>query len=300
MKEKRDKKMRLKMKANYLKLIIWTPSLSTTCQQLCIRIPNMSVSLSEVSEGRIEYLAKPKSLPSSYTEDRRSVYWIDRRPIESNGKTEFATTPRLDDLSKPRNVDEYYQGDRPTPMWPVSKSARNAAVSERISELARYRPVHPEFQPERSPLYMPSFGSRSPPPPNSRIYILAQPKPHKVWSRVDENFVDEGEFSASIWPVEPKVYTSSCPPRVESLATAKDLPRQYKGERPVQWLVSDNAKNSTASLRLQQLARPRSGRLTKDDYDPYKVTPSARTARPTPRILELCTPLPRKIRQKKP
>lgn len=185
-------------------------------------------------------------------------------------------------------------------MWPVSQSAKNAAISARIAELAQHRAVHPEFKPERSPLYVPSFGGKSPPAePGPRIQSLAQPKPHKIWNKVDENFIEEGEFSAAIWPVEPKLYTSSCPPRVESLALPKELPKEYKGERPVQWPISDNAKNSAASLRLQQLARPRSGRLSKDDYDPYKVTPSARTARPTPRIVQLSTPLPRKIRQKK-
>ena len=35
--------------------------------------------------------------------------------------------------------------------------------------------------------------------------------------------------------------------------------------------MSENAKNATATDRLQQLARPKSARLKANDYDPYKV-----------------------------
>lgn len=58
---------------------------------------------------------------------------------------------------------------------------------------------------------------------------------------------------------------------METLAEAKAVLEQYQAERTCQWPVSDNALNAVASNRLQQLARPKSARLHKDDYDPYKV-----------------------------
>ena len=70
----------------------------------------------------------------------------------------------------------------------------------------------------------------------------------------------------------------------------------YPGVRPVMWEVTDQAKNSVATLRLLQLARPKGGR-NKDDYDPYRVSVSARSANATPRLAELALPIPRKVRQ---
>ena len=87
--------------------------------------------------------------------------------------------------------------------------------------------------------------------------------------------------------------------RVEQLAEAKGEHDSYLGERPVRWPVSDTAKNAIATVRLQQMARPKSGRLHNDDYDPYKVTAAARLTRPSPRVCELSVPIPRKVRTKR-
>jgi hypothetical protein len=120
-----------------------------------------------------------------------------------------------------------------------------------------------------------------------------------MWHNNDVKYVELGEFGNAIWPVESAVlFNKQCSTRVELLAGHKEPHAQYKGERFVQWPVSDNAKNSTATLRLQQLARPKSGRLRSDDYDPYRVSQAARLARVTPRVSELSSPVPRKVRQK--
>jgi hypothetical protein len=71
------------------------------------------------------------------------------------------------------------------------------------------------------------------------------------------------------------------------------------GEKPVQWAVNESTLKAIANLRLQQLSRPRSRTMIKDDYDPYKVSMAARRAHATPRVEELCAPIPRKIRAKK-
>lgn len=77
------------------------------------------------------------------------------------------------------------------------------------------------------------------------------------------------------------------------------LNQEFKGEKPVQWPVSESALKSIASLRLQQLSRPLSRALIRDDYDPYKVSSAARKARVTPRLELLSAPIPRKVKQKK-
>lgn len=66
------------------------------------------------------------------------------------------------------------------------------------------------------------------------------------------------------------------------------------------WDIPDDALKINASLRVCQLARPRSRTLAKDDdFDPYLVPKAARHAQITPRIEELSIPLPRKVRSKK-
>jgi len=254
---------------------------------------------SESGSSRIDCLAKPKRLPPAFFEDRRSVYWVDKRPLESNGHTEFALTARLSELARHKDLSPQYRGDRPTPIWEVSESAKQRMITARIENLARHKDVHPEFKPYRSLDYRPSQQSRSAPPSYPHLEKLAEPKRHKVWSNKDEKYVEIGDFCNPIWPVSSTVKHARCPERVEYLSAHKASHPDYKGERPVIWVVTDTAKSANATHRLQQLARPKSGRLRHDDYDPYKVTQAARLARVTPRVSELAIPIPRKIRQKK-
>ena len=108
-----------------------------------------------------------------------------------------------------------------------------------------------------------------------------------------------GDFNAPIWLVSESARNAHCSPRLDNLSDAKKQPSAFVGERTVQWPVSSNAMNAVATLRLQQLSRPKSGRMRVDDHDPYKVTFAAKNARATPRVSELCEPLPRKVRSKK-
>lgn len=100
-------------------------------------------------------------------------------------------------------------------------------------------------------------------------------------------------------PVSPAAKTAQCTSHVESLAEPKKYHPRFAGEKPVQWSVDESALKAIANLRLQQLSRPRSRTMIKDDYDPYKVPMAARRAHATPRIEELCLPIPRKVRPKK-
>ena len=66
------------------------------------------------------------------------------------------------------------------------------------------------------------------------------------------------------------------------------------------WDIPEQALKINASLRVCQLARPRSRNMAKDDdFDPYFVPKAARHATITPRVEELAIPLPRKVRSKK-
>lgn len=176
-------------------------------------------------------------------------------------------------------------------MWPVSEQARNAPTTERILQLSRHKTFY-DHKMERSP-YMMVTESAKRATPTQRLEQLAVPK-----QRQDRFGVYETEWG-QYNPVPPPALKATHTERIESLAQSKEYHKDFKDERSIQWVVGNSALNAIATLRLQQLARPRSRTMIKDDFDPYRISPSAKRARCTPRIEELCVPLPRKVRAKK-
>ncbi|XP_060076614.1 testicular haploid expressed gene protein-like [Ylistrum balloti] len=250
--------------------------------------------MSVKSEGytRIGSLSLAKRAPPEFQEDRRSVYWVDRLPPtpQREGKTtEFVTSSRIEALSQPRRA-ALYKGDRPGPIWPVSTSALKACCPPRLEQLGQAKNLQYYF--DRSPYMMVTPGARSA-EPSSRLKQLSQPLARK---QVQEH--REVEWGQT-FPVTESSKKAVASARVEQLAEAKGYNKYFRDEKPVQWGVTESALNATANVRLQQLARPLSRTMIKDDYDPYKVSAAARRVHATPRIEELCVPIPRKVRPKK-
>ncbi|XP_045180333.2 testicular haploid expressed gene protein-like isoform X1 [Mercenaria mercenaria] len=253
----------------------------------------MATATEGQSGSRIEQLAKPKRVPPEFLEDRRSVYWVDYVPPRPgpNGQTEIIATPRVQELARHRPPSKHWMGDRITPMWPVSDEAKNAPTTERIMLLSRHKTFY-DHKLERSP-YMSVSDSAKRATPSQRLEQLAVPK-----QRQDRFGIYETEWG-QYNPVSPAAMKASHTERIESLAQSKGYHKNFQDERSIQWTVGNSALNAIATLRMQQLARPRSRTMIRDDYDPYRISPSAKRARCTPRIDELCVPLPRKVRQKK-
>lgn len=243
---------------------------------------------------RIDYLARPKRFASGFERDRRSVYWIEREPPMpgSNGVTVITATPRVIDLAQHRDPNKQWRGDRPTPEWTVSQGAKQAAASERLTTLGRHREVNPNHLMERSPYMYASIPAQSA-TASSRVEQLAVPKDRK-----DKFEVEEKEWGQFFHVSDPAMKYKATE-RIEQLSESKKYNKDFKGEKPVQWPVSEQALKALASLRLQQLSRPRSRTMIRDEFDPYKVSPAARKTRPTPRLEELSVPISRKVRAKK-
>ncbi|XP_076457117.1 sperm microtubule associated protein 2-like [Babylonia areolata] len=252
-----------------------------------------TTSSSEDMARRIEELARPKRFASGFERDRRSVYWVEREPPKPgpDGVTVIIATPRVQELAQHRDPDRQWRGDRLTAIWPVSKSAQQASASERLSYLAQPREF-PHYLMERSP-YMTATPAARSASASHRLEQLAEPK-----DRTDP-FETYQKAWGQYFPVPSPALHARTTERVDQLAEPKKYPKEFQGEKPVQWPVSEQALKSLASLRLQQLSRPRSRTMIRDDYDPYKVSPAARKTRPTPRLEELSAPIPRKIRSKK-
>ena len=160
--------------------------------------------------------------------------------------------------------------------------------------MARHKECNSDYQYDRS-VYTAVREEAKKALASGRLEQLAQPKGYKTIK--EEKFWDWGDqFSTT---VAPAALNAKCSTRIEVLAESKQPNPQFFGEKSIQWPVSRNAMKAIATLRVQQLARPKSRGTINDDYDPYRVTIGAKNARPTPRIDELAVPLQRKCRQKK-
>eukprot|EP00112_Aurelia_sp_Birch-Aquarium-sp1_P014088 Seg3015.3 transcript_id=Seg3015.3/GoldUCD/mRNA.D3Y31 product="Testicular haploid expressed gene protein" protein_id=Seg3015.3/GoldUCD/D3Y31 len=256
----------------------------------------------EKPRRRVDYLAKSKPVPAGFVDDRRSVYdgrydSIIKNWDGGNVATTFQMTPKLEALLQPKRWHSEYVGDRPSPIWAVSKAAQNATASGQIESLSQPKSVHRDYKPEQSIFTIVSEAAKKA-SPSDRIELLARAKTYKELPIKPNSNWDWGEWDSDI-PEAAKNGEAS--ERVALLSRPKSLHPRHQECRTVLWSVSDSAKKTLPSLRLQKLARPKSRSQYQEDYHStwYKVSPSAKTAHANPRVVELCTPIPRKVRQKK-
>lgn len=168
----------------------------------------------------------------------------------------------------------------------------NAIATPRLKTLSEPKALSAGFKTERSVYSYVSDSARNS-QCSHRLTQLSIPK-----QRADHFCYAETQWGQTL-PVSAAARNAQATPHIEDLAHHKDYHHDYLDQRQVQWPVSTNALKALASLRLQQLARPRSRTMIIDDFNPYIVSVAARRARGTPRLEELCVPLPRKVRQKK-
>lgn len=242
---------------------------------------------------RIDHLARPKRLPAEYNDDRRSVYWVEQQPLRvgPDGHTVVVATPRVSELSRSRTVVGAWRPHRPSPMWMVSPGAMSAEASGRLAQLAQHRSAMTSYSYDRNPQWdvaRPATTTTA----SQRLEQLATPKARE---ERHSNFDPYWGYNIG---VSKNAMFAKLSERVDILSEPKGYNKEFRDERPIKSIVSQEAMEAIASLRLQQLARPRSRTMIKDDFDPYKIAPSAKKTRPSPRVEELAMAIPRKIRQK--
>lgn len=134
--------------------------------------------------------------------------------------------------------------------------------------------------------------------PSERIEYLARSKTYKELPIKPNSQWDWGEWESDIPNAAKNAEASE---RLLMLSRPKASHLRYQECRSVTWVVPEHAKKTLPSLRIQKLARPKSRSQFQEDYNPnwYKVSPSAKSAHANPRLSELSTPIPRKVRQKK-
>jgi len=240
--------------------------------------------------ARLEYLSRPKPFHPNYRDDRRSVYWVEREPLRGgpDGYTQSVASARVSDLAR-HKVASSWMPHRPSPQWQVSRTAQSANPSTRVVQLSQHKTAVPKYLFDRDPQWdVIKSGSAV----SERVEQLAVPK------KREEQFSNFDPYWGFNIGVSETAKSAKASARLEALAEHKNYHKDFKNARTIQWDVSKEAIEAIASLRLQQLARPRSRTMIKDDYDPYKISAQAKKARATPRLDELCMPIPRKVRQK--
>lgn len=188
-------------------------------------------------------------------------------------------------------------------IWNVSQKALNATASQRVVTLAQYKKNDPRFA-ETLPLYeLGSIGresqiwhtSRSVPEASERVVTLAKPKQNH---QPQDKHYDSYELGScgresQIWHVAPTALQARLSPRVESLAESKSLHPLHMKPKPVETVVSRNAKNASATPRVEELAtykpkRPVPALEMGAPEQPIRpVTVEARRAIATPRVVTL-------------
>jgi hypothetical protein len=190
----------------------------------------------------------------------------------------------------------FYHFLRPTPIWQVSAAAKNTEPTARLETLSKSKSFHQDYEPPKSVYSVVSDAAKSA-NASGRVESLAKPKDSTAL-QTNQSLWDWSEWDYSVT----EAAKSSTPSdHTLRLALAKKPHGNYKECREVQWAVSETTLKALPSLRVQQLARPKSRSQFIDHYDEsaYKVSSAAKHGQATPRLEELCAPLPRKVRQKK-
>ncbi|XP_065133285.1 LOW QUALITY PROTEIN: sperm microtubule associated protein 2 [Paramisgurnus dabryanus] len=236
---------------------------------------------------RIDELARPKPNLLKFP-DRRSVYWLDELPAEQKktSTTGFELTPRLEVLAQSKQPSRFLEESRRSQEWVVSAAALKAHPSQRVCSLALPRLPAKGWQPDRPLLTTLSTAVKSA-RASPRICQLAQPKHMKM-------MLTNLSVESSVHTVTVPTATPSA--RILQLASPKPVHPQHVLARPVSCPVPKHVLTAAASDRLHDLARPKTRQALFEGYDPYRVTPAARAATASPRLLELSLPLSRKCK----
>ncbi|XP_072924395.1 uncharacterized protein [Hemitrygon akajei] len=112
--------------------------------------------------ARTQQLAKLKpsynDMKREESEDKaKTMNSVNFKGKKSGSKKEpviYADVPRFVYLSEPKKLAAHFVGNRPSPVWPLRSATLNAIPSSRISELAKSKQLHKDWQADRTPYTM--------------------------------------------------------------------------------------------------------------------------------------------------
>ncbi|XP_053321487.1 testicular haploid expressed gene protein [Spea bombifrons] len=250
----------------------------------------MSVAQPSLPHGnRMDYLARPKTDFLRH-QNRPSVYW----PMKPQLMTVCGLSKRQEELAHPKSVHNNYKQDRPSPIWPIKASSLTAVPSPRIKQLAQAKGVSVEWQEDRSVYSIVSEGAKRA-SATHRIIQLSMPRQSSTEAPPRTPNIHQLKREGSATSEKRMAPTA----RTEALAVPKTEHHQFQHDLPIERKVPASALHAQASDRICQLAKPRIRKAIFEGYDPYKISPAAKNADASPRVLELSTPPSRRHQPKK-
>ncbi|XP_031205272.1 testicular haploid expressed gene protein isoform X2 [Mastomys coucha] len=226
---------------------------------------------------RLMELSKPKT-NWQCLKDRPSVYWTERFIEDTTlAITVPVVSQRVEELSRPKRFyQEYYNNNRTTPIWPISRSTLEYQASNRLKQLATPKVRNNIWSINMSEVSQVSRAAQMA-VPTPRTLRLAQPRPPAT-------LLEEWDPMP-----KPKPYVSDYN-RLLQLATPKALSEKCVPDRSPQWEVLDVTKKAVASSRIISLAQPKIRKDLNEGYNPYYISPASLVAQASPRIYELAIP----------
>merc|ERR1712050_2426 len=168
---------------------------------------------------RVETLARHKTAPLEYKEDRAQWSTIEKHYLYSCGRV--------------------------SPIWPVKNQGNLTEASDRVHSLAEWKKPHRDYLGERQiqTIIPPTALSCR---PSARLESLAEPKNRP-----------EGPFREPTWPVSSRARNASPSNRCLELSKAKNVADGYVPnlDNPI-WPVSKSARRATATPRINELSVP--------------------------------------------
>lgn len=186
-------------------------------------------------------------------------------------------------------------------MWPVSDAALNADSTPRLENLATPKKNFRSASDYKKAIYVHSCGRESviwdvspmakKASPSQRVNGLAQSKnPPSSYQEDRAKHAFSCGRQSPVWQVSGAARGAKERVRLEGLSRPKTPHRDYIPPREVESVVTSNAKNATASSRLETLARPKSRPEGPFREPMWPVMPLAKSANPSSRQLELAKP----------
>ncbi|XP_038596359.1 testicular haploid expressed gene protein [Tachyglossus aculeatus] len=245
-----------------------------------LKIKTSDNKTNKKSKTRTDALTMPKinhQIPTS----RSSGHWTDKKlPDNSHKMTMPTISLRLEQLAKPKPIYLFYNENRRSPIWNVSRAALLAEASPRLKTLSAPKTWSNSWMTEHSIST-----------PVSKAALTTQAKPRTL-----ELAVPKKQTVPSTEKLNKTKFPSSDLKRLQ-LIEPKPEPQSHQPKIPAQRPVVEDTKNAVASPRIMQLAKPKERKGVRKDYNPYLISPATLMAEASPRTLELSTP--RNVKPKK-
>uniref|UniRef100_UPI00398F6456 sperm microtubule associated protein 2-like n=1 Tax=Pristiophorus japonicus TaxID=55135 RepID=UPI00398F6456 len=211
--------------------------------------------------------------------------------------------PTFVKLSAHKKLHKRFQPNRPV-IWPVKSAAMRANPSARIYELVQPKSIHKDSTSKRS-IYgedklKAGDGQKGKTSRSNKGHHIYADVPRFIYLSEPKKLAEgyKSNRSTPIWPVRRKTMRALPSSRIYELAKPKQVHKDWLPDRSVYTTISENVLYGTTSSRTDMLAKhkthipppARKSYLWDYPYWDHEISETAKTVKPTNRIVKLATP----------